>query len=48
MLPQEFKDRMKAGSGVRFDAQGLPALENDPIIEAARKKAKVRVMCTLP
>ena len=35
---QEFRNRMKVGSGVRFDAQGFPVGgEGDPVVAAARK-----------
>ncbi len=41
---QEFKSRMKLGSGVRFDAEGFPVAveEEDPVIQAAKKAAKAR------
>lgn len=40
---QAFKSRMKVGSGVRFDSRGFPAMgEDDPVIQAAKKRTKVR------
>ncbi|CAM9463272.1 unnamed protein product [Scytosiphon promiscuus] len=36
-----FKNRMKVGSGVRFDSRGFPATgEDDPVIQAAKERTK--------
>lgn len=39
--PKTFKNRMKLGGGITFDKDGFPTAEDDPIIEAARRKSKV-------
>lgn len=39
---QDFKNKMKVGSRVKFDSHGLPvADERDPVIQAARETTKV-------
>ena len=48
LATQEFKNKLKAGSGVRFDLKGLPLLdEGDPVVQATRQSKVGQRQCKM-